>query len=424
MSILDVAVLGGGLAGLTAAATVAAPGRAVALYEALPRLGGLCGDFELEGRVFVRACNEFGGGLADLLGELRAPVQLVRSSALLALAQGPLHLPPRLGDAGRLLAHAGGLWEAVRAARRPGARVLLDVVGADPWVRALVGFLAAAAATPPDRIPLSDLVAFPREGYAWHRPVKAVGGPQAVVQALVAVAQERGARLETGVRATVEGWDGGVFVLRVGSMEVRARHVVTSAPRWEAYPAASAEGLHYGTALLALRGELEFPGGVSTVHALPEDALERASGLGGGRFDPGCFPFILTRQLGAAPASGRTLVAFFALPACLTRFDDAQASAIGDHIVATGDRWVPGLAQALEWIHVVSPEAFQARHGLWPRGVARVAPPGTAKPDELDPATGLHHVGVSAGPPGGDGAAAAFSGRRAGRRVAAALACS
>jgi squalene-associated FAD-dependent desaturase len=112
-----VAVVGGGLAGITAALELADAGCAVVLFEARPKLGGLTHSFERHGRwidngqhVFLRCCTSY-LRLLDRLG-VRDQVQLQRRLDVLVRSgrhsgvgrirrngmPAPLHLGPALAS--------------------------------------------------------------------------------------------------------------------------------------------------------------------------------------------------------------------------------------------------------------------------------------------------------------------------------------
>jgi squalene-associated FAD-dependent desaturase len=110
-----VAVIGGGLAGITAAIALAEAGAAVTLLEARPRLGGATCSFSRDGltvdtgqHVFLGCCTEYRGLLGKLGMTAYAPVQDrfdvtvlapgLRSGRLRRTAlPGPLHMLPALG---------------------------------------------------------------------------------------------------------------------------------------------------------------------------------------------------------------------------------------------------------------------------------------------------------------------------------------
>ena len=117
MNAPKVAVIGGGLAGITAAIALAEAGAAVTLLEARPRLGGATCSFSRDGltvdtgqHIFLGCCTAY----RDLLGKLgmteHAPIQDRFDVSVLApgpaprrgrlrrtALPGPLHMLPALG---------------------------------------------------------------------------------------------------------------------------------------------------------------------------------------------------------------------------------------------------------------------------------------------------------------------------------------
>ena len=110
-----VVVIGGGLAGITAAIALAESGADVALLEARPRLGGATCSFNRNGlivdtgqHIFLGCCSAYRGLLAKLGMTEHAPLQDRFDVTVLApggrkarlrrtALPGPLHMPPALG---------------------------------------------------------------------------------------------------------------------------------------------------------------------------------------------------------------------------------------------------------------------------------------------------------------------------------------
>ncbi len=100
---LDLAVIGGGMAGLVAARTAACAGADVAVLEAGPVVGGLVGRHRVAGIDLDAGAESFatrGGQVAALAGELDLPVVTPRPAPARVLHAGRLHPLPATGVLG------------------------------------------------------------------------------------------------------------------------------------------------------------------------------------------------------------------------------------------------------------------------------------------------------------------------------------
>ena len=171
---MRVTVVGGGLAGISAALACADAGAKPTLVEVRPRLGGAAYSFDRDGmvldngqHVFLRCCTAYRALLARLGSDSATVLQ--RRLAIPVLAPGgrvqwlrrstlpaPLHLAPALARYGHL--SAGGRIRAARAALRL-ARLDLDDATLDE--RTFGEWLSAQGQGPRELEALWNLIALP-----------------------------------------------------------------------------------------------------------------------------------------------------------------------------------------------------------------------------------------------------------------------
>ncbi|MGH3240348.1 MAG: hydroxysqualene dehydroxylase HpnE [Spirillospora sp.] len=165
-----VAIVGGGLAGITAALAVQEAGLRATLYEARPRLGGATHSFDRDGRtvdngqhIFLKCCTAYQGLLGRLGAADKVRVQDRFDVRVLtpdgpggrlrrAKAPGPLHLMPALA---RYALLSPG--DRVRAVRASLALDRLDPDDPELDLRSIGGWLAEHGQRPQARDALWDL---------------------------------------------------------------------------------------------------------------------------------------------------------------------------------------------------------------------------------------------------------------------------
>lgn len=422
----DVIVVGAGLAGLVAALRLRLAGRDVLVLERRAAAGGLCGAFELDGREFAVACNDFGDGLRRELVGLGVPITFRHLRTRLHFGHGRHTLPPDLATAARLARRARSLLALVRAARRDDNATLgeiIDAPGLDPRVADLAALPAFATARSPDDLlarALRDEVS-PEYDYGYQRSCAPVGGPGALVDAMVRrFVAMGGAILFDQECASIER-DGALQRVRTAGATHVARSVVTSQGRWSEWPGGGRPGLSLGTLLLAVKRGFAFPTGVHAVSHLPAGVAAWLRRLDAGAATDR-FGFNLFR-CDLAPRGGEyTVNVVFPIPRGEDEPSPERAAALVDYVRREADALLPGLDAATTYWRFVSPRAFRQLHGLAPVPSPALPARGFQKPDLYDPERDLYHVGNSVGPPGEHAGAAALSGRLAAARVDACLA--
>src|SRR5437763_1298154 len=169
-----VAIVGGGLAGITAALDCAAGGAEVSLLEVRPRLGGAAYSFERDGlrldngqHVFLRCCVAYRALLGRLGSERRVHIQprleipvLKPGSAPVVLRRSSLPAPLHLTAALARYRHIP-LSQRAGAARAALALARLQADGKQAEEQTLGAWLAAHGQSPATVGALWDLIALP-----------------------------------------------------------------------------------------------------------------------------------------------------------------------------------------------------------------------------------------------------------------------
>ncbi|XXF78378.1 FAD-dependent oxidoreductase [Myxococcaceae bacterium GXIMD 01537] len=239
MKAFEVAVVGGGLGGLTVAALLAREGRAVTVYERAKHLGGRAWTTEVEGfrfnlgphalyragagtRVLGKLGIEPAGGMA--VGE---GAHVIRGGRLWTMPSGPVSLmmTDLLGlgaklDLARLLGGLGRIDTGPLV--RTGAREWLESNVARPEVREVVSALLRVATYTADQEVLSAGAALEQVRLAVSGGVRYLdGGWSALVDALGRVAREAGVRVVTSARVEAVEVDGRARGVRLADGSVR-----------------------------------------------------------------------------------------------------------------------------------------------------------------------------------------------------------
>ncbi len=418
----DAVVVGGGLSGLAAGIELRRLGRSVLMLERRPVAGGLCGTTIVDGYEFVVACNDFGVGLERELRGLGVPAAFQRRSTRFHFEDRVVELPLGWRTSLSLLARGRGGLRAWRSLRLRPEATLLDFARflESHALRDLVLSLAYPLGIAPARLLLATLGASlsRRYGYGYQRPIAPVGGPAALIAACVGRFEELGGTLRLGSACREIRSEQGRKLVLTDEGPLVAERVLTSEP--PAVPPHDADGLAVSTFLVALDRGLAWPEGVHTIAWFPRDVGAWLEQLDAGE-EAEAFGFHLFRSdLPARPDHYTVNVCLF-LSRGVGEPEPGHLARVEAYVFGQLERLLPGFGRATLYRRFLSPDGFEALHGLSSRPVARLHGPRRPKPPAFDPNSGVHRIGNAVEPPGDHAGQAVLSGILAARHAAQGL---
>ena len=423
----DVAVVGAGLAGLTAAVATQKAGRETILFERRGVVGGLCGTAVFDGYEFTLGCNDFGAGLQRKMDLLGVPVEFEARRSVFHVAGKPYALPPTPGTLARLAPRTPDLLRLANILRKPDAahrfpymRQLIDASVRSEETADLLGILAYPLGATPDDIPTAWLKeSFSKEyDYGTEKTVVPVGGPRNLVEKMAQTFLRLGGTLKNEVDVQeIENTPAGK-VLRTTSGTYRAKDVISSQGRLSEYPENSKSCLPLGMIHLAVRRGFAYPEGVHTLAHFPPGVPSWLAQLDRGTtpdaFGFHVFPCMLPHETDHLPVN----VYFLNARGKDDTTPDDRAL-ITSYVMDNLARMLPGLCENIEYQHFVSPSDYEKLHGLSSRPLPALPGAEFTKPEIYDPVNGIHYVGNSVQPPGEHAGGAVLSGFLAAQMISA-----
>lgn len=414
-------VQGGGLAGLTAALSLAQAGRSVVLTERLPRLGGRCGQFVLDDHRFTIGCNDFGARIGRDLESLGVSVPFEPSTNVLDLGDAVFRLPPGPRAALRLLRHVPSLLRLVHRVRRGGPRTLGELYREherNDFGFRLAGMIAYALGCPPSLLRADGLAAdFGKEHrYGHDRMVVPVGGPQVITDAMEARLRALGVTIWTETEVGVPTRDGDRFVASSPRGELEARAVVAMARPDEPDAPRSRPGLAVAQLLWAADPSVPFVEARALIVSPPSPdrwMMELHEGRWPERYGHHLFRDVVTTD-------EVTLTGYLLVPRGQDRLSEAERAAIQARVEESVEAQAPGFRKAIRYRRVLDPHEYQEIHGLGCALSVRLPSPAERPlPVEVEP--GRYRMGNGVGPPGDHANAAMLSGLWAAEKAQAYL---
>ena len=414
----DVAVVGAGLAGMTAAISTQKAGRKTILVERRSVVGGLCGTAVLDGYEFTVGCNDFGVGLQRKMDALGVRVDFETRRSLFQIGGKSYTLPPSMGTLARIAPRTPDLLRLVSILRKPDAaekfpymKQLIDASVRNSATSDLLGILAYPLGAAPADFPTRWLgESFSKTyDYGTDKTVVPVGGPGKLSERMAQTFLDLGGTIETEVDVEEIETTSSGKILWTSSGDYAAKDVISSQGRLSEYPEDSKSCLPLGMIHLAVKKSFVYPKGVHTLAHFPPGVASWLTQLDQG-VTPGEFGF---HVFPCAPPSGADYLPInvYFLTA---RGNDATApgdkSSITSYIMDRLERMLPGLDGGIEYQHFVSPHDYEKLHGLSSRPLPALPKADFDKPDIYNQKDGIYYVGNSVYPPGEHAGGAVLSG--------------
>ncbi len=409
----EVLIVGAGLSGLIAGIALQLKGRRSHIIERSARPGGLCGNYTSDGYEFTIACNDFGTGMRDTLKALGVDVEFNKQKTLIVTDDRRYSLPPNSATLGLLLANPRGIYRYYRGVFGADARVhadeglsrFVDGVFRDKRPRALFKLPAYLMGVAADDFPVSALADEVKYKFGYHQPLTPVGGPNALVTALVERYLELGGDISYNREYLASSAVAGGVRVETSRGLIDAAKVITTVD-WSSHEArALRRGLPISVLHVALDRSFRYPSGVHTVVHYPGDAGDWFAELEAGR-QPGRFGFHLYRCGSRHAHDYQAVNIYFYQP----RNDGGTGYALSEevevYIFDAIERMLPGFGAALLYKCYVSPEEFERRHRLSSRVMPYVMPADFSKPTSAGETPGVYGAGNACHPPGDHAGAA------------------
>jgi hypothetical protein len=410
----DAVVVGAGIAGLTAALRLQKHGIQTLVLERRAVAGGLCGTFSLDGYEFVAGCNDFGQGLARLLGELGVEIKFTMPKAQFQLAEHVIRLPPDAPTIFKMIRRIPAVISAARHLRRNSEQTIGDLVDnylGDPLLADLACLPAAGMMRSPDDVTIRDVLeSFSRKhDYGYQRTCTPVGGPGAMVDAMISRFKQLGGELRLACECLEVLSEGAFKRVRTTAGSIITRTVLSSEGRWNRYPPTTKPGIEVAFLLLAVDKSLIYPPGYHTLAWFPQSVAEQLRCLDAGRAvsEP---TFHIFRSDLPERSQHYTINALIPLPRGERNPSAERRSALTTYLLQTLDSELPGFTRSLIYERFLSPVEYEDLLGLRSAPSPFVPPTYFKKPMSYDAQLDMHFIGTSVDPPGEHAGAAARSG--------------
>jgi phytoene dehydrogenase-like protein len=425
----EVLVVGAGLAGLTSALTLQKEGYSVVLLERRPQVGGLCGTFFMDGYEFVIACNDFGSGLMKLLSTLGVDQAFTHKKSSVFYNGKWFNASPNLKMMWQLRSEWRNILSVVRGIfiqQKPRTtpktiEEFANRYSAPGAVNDFVKLIAYFMGVAPTDILTTYFGLDGRYGYGYTKMACPVGGPQAMVDAIAHKFLAQGGKLLLNTSYHHCTQQNNRYLVEVETQQERLHlgtdYIVdTSEPKHPDLKNRK-RGLPLSMMCVAVNNTFIYPPDTHTLSYYEPNVSDWFSKLDNG-VKPKNFGFhVFKSDLKPQANSCYGINVYFYLPRDINQLNDTERVQYTDYLLEKIEQMLPGITQHITYSNIVTPDDFEALHGLSSRVMPYIDM--LSKPKNRDTDAPYFYAGHNVYPPGEHAGAAALSGHLVAKKIIA-----
>ena len=423
----QILVIGAGLAGLVSALRLQRSGYTVVLIDRRPKVGGLCGTFDIDGHEFVIACNDFGSGLAKLLSELEVDVKFEHKKSIVFYRDNWFNATPDLATLWKLR----GQWKNV-------ITLLGGVIAQQlPWrstmsiedfanrhatsgvVNDMAKLIAYFMGVKPSEIKTAYFGLDSKFNYGYTKMACPIGGPQVLTDAIANAFIGKGGKIflnsnYQGYRKHNDFFYTKLFQqdLKVIEhncvIEIQSKCIIDTREQAGLYPSNVKRGLPLTVLCLAVNETFVYPPKTHTITYFEPDISDWFGKLDKGEQSLRFGFHVFKSDIKNSTTHTYPLNVYFYLPRGITQLEFDERQTYSDYIFICLEKLLPGIAKHIVYSRLFTPDDFVATHGLSSRVMPFITT--NAKPFNYSQEANYFYAGHSVYPPGDHAGAAALSG--------------
>ena len=416
----DVIVVGSGFAGLFAASRLQRQGLSTLVIEKASFAGGLCGNFELDGYEFHRACFEYPDLLERELTSSGLDYPFYEPTALLYADNKKISFPPKIKDIVKLIPYCLDFYRLWRNLRKNNYQYLSELTEAsvkNDFIKSILYVFSLGEGAPPEKVSLRSIeVLFDKtHNYGYQKPVVPKGGNQMMIDAIVEHLKTLGVDFlfNTEKKQVINQPSHKEVVTNQGSFQ--GRYVVTSenVPS-SMFPKEYAASLANSILLLAIDKSFNFPDITEALYLpnVPKGNGKTSTFWMNDIYDgkmPEDHGFILSKT--DIQADDHFTVNIYCLaPRGNDDPSEDEIKQISHSIYQRLEQMFPGIEAAIVYRKFLSVSEYEKQLHMRPEHTPFHMLANSIKPDNYDTENDIYYVGKSVYPQGENSGASMLSG--------------